>query len=121
MKGVSPHAELHPDVVAEAKRLRRASPKSGDRLSFRQISAKLAEFEFLNEHGRPYNPKSIRAMVVTEASRPSLSAAFVKLPKAPTATNAVSCSNPPASNNSCINCTSIMHRGPITTIRTSRG
>ncbi len=32
-EGRKSHAELHPDVVAEAKRLRRASPKTGARLS----------------------------------------------------------------------------------------
>jgi DNA invertase Pin-like site-specific DNA recombinase len=62
-EGRKAHSELHPDVVAEAKRLRRASPKTGERLSFRKISARLAEAGFLNERGRPYNSKSIRAMV----------------------------------------------------------
>jgi hypothetical protein len=62
-EGRKSHAELQPDVVAEAKRLRRASPKTGDRLSYRQISARLAESKFLNERGKPYNPKSIRAML----------------------------------------------------------
>ena len=60
---LSSHAELHPDVVAEAKRLRRANPNTGDRLSYRQISGRLAESKFLNERGQPYNPKSIRAML----------------------------------------------------------
>ena len=41
-EGRKPHAELHPDVEAEAKRLDRASPKTGDRPSYRQISARLA-------------------------------------------------------------------------------
>jgi site-specific recombinase XerC len=49
--------------VAEAKRLRRASPKTGDRLSYRQISARLEEAGFLNERGRPFNPKSVRSML----------------------------------------------------------
>ena len=39
-EGRKSHAELHPDVVAEAKRLRRASPKTGERLSYRKISAR---------------------------------------------------------------------------------
>ena len=39
------------------------SPKTGERLSYQQISARLEEAGFLNERGRPYNPKSIRAMV----------------------------------------------------------
>jgi DNA invertase Pin-like site-specific DNA recombinase len=31
-EGRKAHSELHPDVVAEAKRLRRASPKTGERM-----------------------------------------------------------------------------------------
>jgi hypothetical protein len=62
-EGRKSHAELHPDVVAEAKRLRRASPKTGDRLSYRQISARLSKSGFHNERGQPFNPTSIKAMV----------------------------------------------------------
>ena len=63
-EGRKSHAELHPDVVAEAKRLRRASPKTGERLSYRHISARLAAAGFLNERGEPFNPKSVRSMLV---------------------------------------------------------
>jgi hypothetical protein len=49
--------------VALAKRLRRASPKTGERRSLRDISALLAEAGHLNEHGRPFNPRSVKAMV----------------------------------------------------------
>jgi hypothetical protein len=49
--------------VAIAKRLRRASPKSGERRSFRQIAKELASMGHLNERGRPYNATSIKAMV----------------------------------------------------------
>ena len=52
-EGRESHAELHPAVVAEAKRLRRASPKTGDRLSYRRISNQLAASGFINERGRP--------------------------------------------------------------------
>ena len=62
-EGRKSHAELHPDVVAEAKRLRRASPKTGDRLSYRQISVRLAQSGLINERGQPFNPKSIKAML----------------------------------------------------------
>jgi hypothetical protein len=62
-EGRKAHSELRPEVVAEAKRLRRASPKTGERLSYRQISARPEEAGFLNERGRPFNPKSIKAMV----------------------------------------------------------
>ena len=62
-EGRKAHSELHPDVVAEAKRLRRASPKTGERMSYRKISKQLEAAGFLNERGRLYNSKSIRAMV----------------------------------------------------------
>lgn len=63
-EGRKAHAEIRPEVVAEAKRLRRASPKTGARLSYRQISTKLEAAGFLNERGRPFNPKSVRSMLV---------------------------------------------------------
>jgi hypothetical protein len=63
-EGRKPHAEIRPDVVAEAERLRRASPKTGERLSYRQIGARLAAAGFLNERGQPFNPKSVRSMLV---------------------------------------------------------
>jgi DNA invertase Pin-like site-specific DNA recombinase len=68
-EGRKPHSELRPEAVAEAKRLRRASPKTGDRLSYRQISAKLEAAGFLNERGKPFNPKSVRAMVEQRIAR----------------------------------------------------
>jgi hypothetical protein len=49
--------------VALAKRLRWASPKTGERRSLRDISAMLAEAGHLNERFRPFNPRSIKAMV----------------------------------------------------------
>ena len=62
-EGRKAHSELRPDVVAEAKRLQRASPKTGKRMSLRKIAAALAEAGHLNERGQPFNPKSIVAMV----------------------------------------------------------
>ena len=40
-----------------AKRLHRASPKTGKRMSLRKIAAALAEAGQLNERGQPFNPK----------------------------------------------------------------
>ena len=62
-EGRKPHAELRPEAVALAKRLHRASPKTGRRMSLRKIAAALAEAGHLNERGQPFNPKSIVAMV----------------------------------------------------------
>ena len=62
-EGRKPHGELRPEAVALAKRLHRASPKTGKRMSLRKIAAALAEAGHLNERGQPFNPKSIVAMV----------------------------------------------------------
>jgi DNA invertase Pin-like site-specific DNA recombinase len=62
VEGRKSHAEKRPDVVALAKRLARKKPKGG-RLSLRAISAELAVQGFLNERGRPFNPKSVAAML----------------------------------------------------------
>ena len=48
---------------AAAKRLRRSSPLNGERRSLRKISEELAVLGFLNERGKPYNPRSIKAML----------------------------------------------------------
>jgi DNA invertase Pin-like site-specific DNA recombinase len=62
-EGRKPHAEKRPEAVALAKRLHRASPKTGERRSLRAISAELAAAGFVNERGAPFNPKSVRSMV----------------------------------------------------------
>jgi hypothetical protein len=48
------------EAVEMAKRLRRASPKTGERGSLRKISAKLAAAGYLNERGQPFTPNSIK-------------------------------------------------------------
>jgi len=56
-------AETNPDVVLMAKRLRRASPKTGARKSLRNISEVLASAGHINERGQPFAAKSVKAMV----------------------------------------------------------
>jgi DNA invertase Pin-like site-specific DNA recombinase len=56
-------AEALQAAIAMARRLRRASPKTGERRSLRKISAELEKAGYLNERGRPYNPNSIRLML----------------------------------------------------------
>jgi len=63
VEGRKSHTELRPDVVALAKRLHRASPKTGERRSLREIAAELAKAGHLNENGRPFHPKSVQAML----------------------------------------------------------
>src|SRR3954468_9125551 len=63
VEGRKSHAELRPDVVALAKRLRRASPKTGKRRSMREIAAELAQVGHLNERGKPYGAQSVKLML----------------------------------------------------------
>jgi DNA invertase Pin-like site-specific DNA recombinase len=61
--GRKSHVEKQPAVVALAKRLYRANPKTGERRSLREISADLLDAGYANEYGRPYHPQSIRRMI----------------------------------------------------------
>jgi DNA invertase Pin-like site-specific DNA recombinase len=55
-------AETRPEVVALAKALARKKPKGG-KMSLRAVSAAIAAQGYLNERGRPFNPKSIATML----------------------------------------------------------
>jgi DNA invertase Pin-like site-specific DNA recombinase len=59
-EGRRPHAEVRPEVVDLARRLRRRRKAN---MSLRAISAELAAAGFLNERGRPFAAKSVRAML----------------------------------------------------------
>jgi DNA invertase Pin-like site-specific DNA recombinase len=61
--GHKSHAELWPEATALAKRLRRANPKTGNRLSYREIGKAMEKAGHLNQHGQAFNPQSIRAMI----------------------------------------------------------
>jgi len=62
-EGRKSHAELNPDLVREAKRLRRRSPKTGDQRSLREISTQLARMGYLNSRGQRFSPSSVKGMV----------------------------------------------------------
>jgi DNA invertase Pin-like site-specific DNA recombinase len=64
VEGRKSHSELRPDVVRLAKALARKKPKGG-KLSLRAISAALAKQGHLNERGKPFNPKSVAAMLTS--------------------------------------------------------
>jgi DNA invertase Pin-like site-specific DNA recombinase len=64
VEGRKSHAELNPELVRQAKRLRRRSPK-GHQRSLREVSAALSEMGFVNASGRPFSASSIKAMVET--------------------------------------------------------
>lgn len=63
VEGRKPARELYPAAVIEAKRLRRASPKTGERRSFRDIAALLAEAGHVTKKGRPFTAMAIKRMV----------------------------------------------------------
>ena len=62
VEGRKSHAELHPEVVALVRQLRRRRPKGGQR-SLRDISAELAQRGIVNERGRPFSAASINSML----------------------------------------------------------
>ena len=64
-EGRKGHLEVRPEVVREAKRLRRRSPKTGRQRSLREIAAELAVLGHLNTNGRPFSASSVRSMLAT--------------------------------------------------------
>jgi hypothetical protein len=63
MRGPQISRELRPEVVLEAKRLRRASPLNGKRRSFRKISRECVAKGYLSARGTPFSASAVRAMV----------------------------------------------------------
>jgi DNA invertase Pin-like site-specific DNA recombinase len=55
-------AEINPELVREAKRLRRRSPK-GHRRSLREVAAELAKLGFHNERGSQFSAASISSIL----------------------------------------------------------
>jgi DNA invertase Pin-like site-specific DNA recombinase len=65
-EGRKSHAEINPDLVREAKRLRRRSPKGGQR-SLREVAAELARLGFLNQRGVEFSASSVQSMLTARA------------------------------------------------------
>lgn len=55
-------AEINPELVREAKRLRRRSPK-GHQRSLRDVATELAKLGFVNERGGVFSPSSVKSML----------------------------------------------------------
>jgi DNA invertase Pin-like site-specific DNA recombinase len=62
-EGRKSHAELNPDLVREAKRLRRRSPK-GHQRSLRDVAAELERLGYFNERGKRFSAASVQSMLV---------------------------------------------------------
>jgi len=61
-EGRKSHAELNPELVREAKRLRRRSPK-GHQRSLRDVAAELAKLGFVNQRGAEFSASSVQSML----------------------------------------------------------
>ena len=55
-------AEINPELVRQAKRLRRKLPKGGQR-SLRNVATELAKLGFLNERGTRFSPSSVASII----------------------------------------------------------
>jgi DNA invertase Pin-like site-specific DNA recombinase len=55
-------AEINPELVREAKRLRRRSPK-GHQRSLREVAAELAKLGFMNQRGVTFSAASVQSML----------------------------------------------------------
>jgi DNA invertase Pin-like site-specific DNA recombinase len=55
-------AEINPELVRQAKRLRRRLPKGGQR-SLRDVAAELGKLGFVNERGREFSAAAVSSMV----------------------------------------------------------
>jgi hypothetical protein len=66
VEGRKSHVEVRPDVVKLAKTLERKKPNGG-KMSLRAISAELAT-QVLNERAKPFNPKSVAAMLAARVN-----------------------------------------------------
>ena len=62
-EGRKSHRELRPEMVTLAHKLWRKNPRTGKRLSYRDISRLLADQGYLNAAGNPYGPSAIKSMV----------------------------------------------------------
>jgi hypothetical protein len=56
-------AEINPDLVREANRLRRRSPK-GHQRSLRDVAAELAKLGYVNATGKEFSAASVQSMLV---------------------------------------------------------
>jgi DNA invertase Pin-like site-specific DNA recombinase len=61
-EGRKSHAELNPNLVREARRLRRRSPK-GHQRSLRDVAAELAKLGFVNQRGAVFSAASMASML----------------------------------------------------------
>lgn len=57
------YADIEPEATLMAKRIYQSSRTSGERVTLREISAKLAEVGFVGANKKPFHPEAIRRML----------------------------------------------------------
>jgi hypothetical protein len=65
VEGRKGHAETHPELVREAKRLARRNPKTGRRRSLRQIAALLERLGYVNGKGRRFDAAQVARLIAS--------------------------------------------------------
>ncbi|MBR1033856.1 MULTISPECIES: recombinase family protein [Bradyrhizobium] len=63
VEGRKSWAEINPQLVKVARRLRRRSPKGGHR-SLRAVAEELAKLGYVNERGVQFSPSSVKSMLL---------------------------------------------------------
>jgi len=63
IEGRKGYAATNPDLLREAKRLARKSPKTGQKRSLREIAAELAELGFVNGAGHPFAAAQVARLI----------------------------------------------------------
>jgi DNA invertase Pin-like site-specific DNA recombinase len=63
VEGRKGYAETNPELVREARRLYRRSPKTGERRSLRDVAAELAALGFTTGRGLPFSAAQVKRLV----------------------------------------------------------
>ena len=56
--------ELNPQLLSEARRLRRKNPVSGKRLSYQKVANQLYELGYVTASGKPYQQDFVYRMLI---------------------------------------------------------
>ena len=62
-EGRKPLVETNPDLLREARRLRRANPVTGKRKSYQRVADELFELGYMTAKGKPYQQDFIYRML----------------------------------------------------------
>ncbi|MGE0627894.1 MAG: recombinase family protein [Hyphomicrobiaceae bacterium] len=71
VEGRRPVTETHPEACAMARKLRRANPATGKRMSLRDIAEELFAAGHVNSKGKPFAAEVVKAMLATGAGKRS--------------------------------------------------